>query len=104
MSSKPQELDAVKNLRIILNLESGRIFFKHLLREFDVLGTPPAHLSNDELREEIAYRRYGASIIDYLTKADPLVLGQLVAELSREKHNEYVNEDESITQTEPDFG
>ena len=96
-STKEQEYEAVKNLKIILGYESGRIFFRYILREFDVLGSPPPHLSNDEMREEIAFRRYGASFLNLINLADPLVLGQLMADISREKHDEYVNEIEPTT-------
>lgn len=99
-TTREEEIIAIKNLRLVLQNTAGQLFFKFLLKEFNVLGSPAPHLAAEQLREEIAYRRYGATIIDYLTKADPLVLGQLMAEIAREKHNEYVSENESVTEDE----
>lgn len=99
-TTKEEEINAIRNLRLVLNTTAGQTFFGFLLKEFDVLGGPAPYLADEHLREEIAYRRYGATIINYIMKANPLVLGELTAKIAREKHNEYINENEPTDEDE----
>lgn len=95
-----REQNFLKNLRIVLNLESGHQVFKYLLEEFDVLGCPPPLMKPEQLAEETAYRRFGGALVNYLSKADPVAYGRIMIELAKEKHSEFWNEDQVEDESE----
>lgn len=91
-----KEGTAINNLRLVLDTPAGYQFFLYLLSEYDVLGEIPANLTPQQLVEEVAMQRAGSFIMGYITKANPSVLGHLMAAIAKEKQDEYVSKNPHI--------
>jgi len=96
MTREEKESVAIKNLRVVLATPAGYQFFLFLLNEYDVLSEIPAGLNPQQMTEEVAMQRAGSFILGYITKADPSVLGHLMAAIAKEKQDEYVSKNPLI--------
>lgn len=78
--------NVLEDLRAILATNSGKRFFKYLFKHLEVAEVPPLGLEGNLLMDKLGYLRAGNSIFALAAEADSQIVGQLLAQKEKERH------------------
>lgn len=85
--------DMLLDLRAILKTTSGMKVFKYFFKHFGVGELPELGLPNEILLDKLGYLRAGNAMFKLLSEADPIVSGNILANIEKEKNERIYRQD-----------
>jgi hypothetical protein len=80
--------DVVNALQAIMKSEVGRKLVKYMFKSFDVGIVPEFGLEGNMLHDRIGFLRAGQSFFQIACEAEPMVAGEMLAALEKERYHE----------------
>jgi hypothetical protein len=83
---------ALSALSVLIKNPDARIVIKYILKSLEVGTLPPQGLSGEILHDYLGFLRAGKSIWEMVSQADHVVAGLILAEIQKEKHDEFIKQ------------
>jgi len=84
--------DMLMDVRGVLQTSHGQSLFRYLFRHFEVAGLPELGLEGAILHDRLGFLRAGQSIFKLASEANPVLAGQLLAEVEKENYEKLYRE------------